>query len=108
LRWSSPWRRCSGWPLGVVYFAIAVIIAVVVLYLVNMAVDYIAAQMSSPPGQQPPGWATPVKYVLGAVVLIGLLIAAADLLFGYRIVHLSSFNGAARSAVGSDSLPVGL
>jgi hypothetical protein len=76
-------------PLGVVYFAIAVIIAVVVLYLINLVIDWIAGQMAS--GQQPAnvGWVVPVKYVLGAVVMIGLLVAAADLLFGYRVVHLA-------------------
>jgi hypothetical protein len=76
-------------PLGVVYFAIAVIIAVVVLYLVNLVIDWVAAQMAS--GQQPTStaWVAPVKYVIGAVVMIGLLVAAADLLFGYRIVHLT-------------------
>jgi hypothetical protein len=75
-------------PLGVVWFAIAVIVAVVVLYVINIAVDWIAGQMSAPgaPNQPPSAsWATPVKYVLGAIVLIGLLVAAADLLFGQHI-----------------------
>jgi hypothetical protein len=72
-------------PLGVVYFAIAVIIAVVVLYLINLVIDWIAGQMAASSG-----WVVPVKYVLGALVLIGLLVAAADLLFGYRVVHLAS------------------
>ncbi len=65
-------------PLGVVWFAVAVIVAVVILYVVSLAVDWIARQMGG-------GWALPVKYVLGAIVLIGLLIAAANLLFGYRV-----------------------
>jgi hypothetical protein len=33
-------------------------------------------------------WVGAIKYVLGAIVLIGLLIAAADLLFG---VHIGPF-----------------
>ncbi|RPI34338.1 MAG: hypothetical protein EHM67_14600 [Hyphomicrobiaceae bacterium] len=66
-------------PLGVVWFAVAVIIAVVVLYIINLVIDWIAANMGGGP------WVTPVKYVLGAIVLIGLLLAAANLLFGYHI-----------------------
>jgi len=76
--------------IGVVYFAIAVIVAVVVLYLVNLIIDYIGGQMSSQ-GQSPNlGWVTPVKYVLGAIVMIGLLVAAADLLFNYRLLHITA------------------
>jgi hypothetical protein len=67
-------------PLGVVWFAIAVIVAVVILYIINLVIDYIAANMQAGP------WQTPVKYILGAIVLIGLLIAAADFLFGYRAI----------------------
>jgi hypothetical protein len=65
-------------PLGVVYFAIAVIIAVVILYVINLIVDWIGAQMGAAQ------WVGSIKYVLGAIVLIGLLIAAADFLFGVR------------------------
>jgi hypothetical protein len=66
-------------PLGVVWFAITVIVAVVILYIINLVLDWISTNMGSGP------WVVPVKYVLGAVVLIGLLIAAANMLFGYRI-----------------------
>jgi hypothetical protein len=66
-------------PLGVVWFAIAVIVAVVILYIINLVLDWVSANMGSGP------WVVPVKYVLGAVVLIGLLVAAANMLFGYRI-----------------------
>jgi hypothetical protein len=66
-------------PLGVVWFAVAVIIAVVVLYIINMVIDWIGAQMGGGP------WVGPVKYVLGAIVLVGLLIAAAELLFGVHV-----------------------
>jgi hypothetical protein len=75
-------------PLGVVYFAVAVIVAIVVLYVINMIIDWIGVQM----GAQP--WVGAIKYVLGAIVLIGLLIAAADLLFG---VHIGPFPGPART-----------
>jgi hypothetical protein len=66
-------------PLGVVYFAIAVIIAVVVLYVINLVIDWIGAQMGGAT------WVGAAKYILGAIVLIGLLVAAADLLFGQHI-----------------------
>jgi|SRR5215510_1854593 len=67
-------------PLGIVWFAVAVIIAVVILYIINLVIDWIGGQMGSGP------WVSPVKYVLGAIVLIGLLIAAANLLFGVHVV----------------------
>jgi hypothetical protein len=65
-------------PLGIVWFAVAVIVAVVILYIINLVLDWLGTQMGGP-------WVTPVKYVLGAIVLIGLLIAAANLLFGYHV-----------------------
>lgn len=71
-------------PLGVVWFAVAVIVAIVVLYIINLVLDWVAGQMGGGP------WVTPVKYVLGAIVLIGLLLAAANTLFGYRIANMSS------------------
>jgi hypothetical protein len=66
-------------PLGVVWFAVAVIVAVIILYIINLALDWIASNMGAGP------WVTPVKYVLGGIVLIGLLIAAANTLFGYKV-----------------------
>jgi hypothetical protein len=66
-------------PVGIVWFAIAVIVAVVVLYVVNLIVDWLAANMGLAP------MAEIIKYVLGAVVLIALLVASANLLFGYNI-----------------------
>jgi hypothetical protein len=65
--------------LGIVWFAVAVIIAVVVLYVINLIVDWIAANMGIGP------IAGIIKYVLGAIVLIALLLAAANLLFGMGI-----------------------
>jgi hypothetical protein len=70
-------------PTGIIWFAIAVIVAVVVLYVINLIVDWLAANMGLGP------LAAVIKYVLGAIVLIALLIAAANLLFGYNIgAHL--------------------
>jgi hypothetical protein len=68
---------------GIIYFAIAVIVAVVVLYIINLIVDWIAANMGGGP------WAGIVKYVLGAIVLIALLLAAANMFFGVgpRLLH---------------------
>lgn len=65
-------------PLGIVWFAVAVIVAIVILYIINLVIDWIGGQMGAGP------WVPVIKYVLGAIVLIGLLIAAANLLFGYR------------------------
>lgn len=66
-------------PVGIVWFAVAVIVAVVVLYVFNLIVDWIAANMGLGP------IAGVIKYVVGAIVLIALLVAAANLLFGYRL-----------------------
>jgi hypothetical protein len=66
-------------PLGIVWFAVAVIVAVVVLYIINLVIDWIGVQMGGGP------YIAAIKYVLGAIVLIGLLIAAANFLFGYRL-----------------------
>lgn len=65
-------------PMGIIWFAVAVIVAVVVLYVLNLVIDWIAANMGAGP------WVA-VKYVLGAIVLIGLLIAAANMLFGQHV-----------------------
>jgi hypothetical protein len=66
-------------PYAIVWFAVAVIVAVVVLYIINVIVDWIGANMGGGP------WIEIVKYILGAIVLIGLLVAAANLLFGVKI-----------------------
>lgn len=71
-------------PVGVVWFAVAVIVAVVILFVINLVVDWIASNMGLG------NLAGIIKYVLGAVVLIGLLVAAANLLFGYRIGSLNT------------------
>jgi hypothetical protein len=70
-------------PLGIVWFAIAVIVAVVILYVINIIVDWVGTNMGGGP------WIPVVKYVLGAIVLIGLLVAAANFLFGYKMAGLT-------------------
>jgi hypothetical protein len=70
-------------PLGIVWFAVAVIVAIVILYVINLVLDWIGTNMGGGP------WIGVVKYVLGAIVLIGLLVAAANLLFGYRMASLT-------------------
>jgi hypothetical protein len=84
-------------PLGIVWFAIAVIVAIVILYIVNLVIDWIAANMGGGP------WQTPVKYVLGAIVLIGLLIAAANMLFGYRIGNIGMRSDSFRPELSADA-----
>src|SRR5262245_3998874 len=71
-------------PLGIVWFALAVIVAVLILYLINLVIDWVGRNIG--PGSPP--WILPVKYVLGAIVLIALLVAAANMLFGYRLAGL--------------------
>lgn len=66
-------------PVGIIWFAVTVIVAVVILYVLNLVLDWVAANMGGG------SWVAPVKYVFGAIVLVGLLIAAANLLFGYRL-----------------------
>jgi hypothetical protein len=85
-------------PLGILWFAIAVIVAVVVLYVINLIVDWIAANMGIGP------IAGIIKYVLGAIVLIALLVAAANLLFGYKVGNL----GLPRSKIDLQSAVVAL
>jgi hypothetical protein len=74
-------------PLGIVWFAVAVIVAVVILFVINMIVDWIASSMGFS------NMAAIIKYVLGAIVLIGLLIAAANLLFGYKVGGVNMRSG---------------
>lgn len=57
--------------LGLIYFAIGLIVLLVFIYLIYMAIDWIA-----------PGFAVPAKYVVGALSLIALLLLAAQVLFG--------------------------
>lgn len=58
-------------PLGIIYFAIGIIVVLVVMYLVRMAVE---AWL--------PEYAEPILFVVGALALIALLGLAATALFG--------------------------
>ena len=66
-------------PYGIVWFAVAVIVAVVVLYVVNLIVDWLSASAGIG------AIAGIIRYVLGAIILIALLVAAANMLFGVGI-----------------------
>lgn len=59
-------------PGGLLSFAIGLIVLLVVLYIIYMAVDMIA----------PAEFVTPVKYVIGALALIAILVLAQQVLFG--------------------------
>lgn len=59
-------------PMAVLQFAVALLVVVVVLYIVNLAVDFFA----------PTTWAATIKYVIGAIALIALLLFAGQVLFG--------------------------
>lgn len=59
-------------PLGIIQFAIGLIVVMVVLYIIYMVIDRLA----------PADLAVPVKYVIGAIALIAILIVAEQALFG--------------------------
>lgn len=59
-------------PVGIIEFAIGLIVVMVVLYIIYMVVDQLA----------PGGLAVPIKYVIGAIALIAILIVAERALFG--------------------------
>lgn len=58
--------------VGVIEFAIGLIVVMVVLYIIYMVLDRIA----------PPEIVVPVKYVIGAIALIAILILAERVLVG--------------------------
>lgn len=68
-------------PLGIVYFAIGLLVALVVVFLVYLMLDWLAGQQD-PPNR---GWVGPVKYVIGAIALIALLLLAANTMFNAKI-----------------------
>lgn len=59
-------------PANVIEFAIAIIVIYAVFYMLNLLIDWIAL----------PALAPVLKYVLAAVVLIAMLLAAEQALFG--------------------------
>ena len=67
-------------PWGILQFAIGLLVLIVVLYLVYMVIDYLA----------PPPFAAPVKFVIGALALIALLVLAGQVLFGGGLGNFNS------------------
>lgn len=65
-------------PQGVIEFAIGLLGILVVLYIVYLAVDFFLP--ASP--EAPAAMAGPIKYVIGAIALIALLVVAERALFG--------------------------
>lgn len=59
-------------PIGLIEFAIGLLVIMVVLYIIYLVIDFIA----------PDPFRGPVKYVIGAVALIALLVIAERALFG--------------------------
>ncbi len=68
-------------PVGILYFAIGVIVLLVVWYLIIMALDWMAVVF---PPIAPIKEA--IKFVVSAIMLIVLLLLAADLMFGAGIM----------------------
>jgi hypothetical protein len=67
-------------PLSVIEFAIGLIVVMVVLYIIYLAIDFLA----------PGNLAIPIKYVIGAIALIAILIVAEKALFGGGLGFISS------------------
>jgi hypothetical protein len=59
-------------PQGIIQFAVGLIVVMVVLFIIYMVVDRLA----------PADLAVPVKYVIGAIALIAILLLAQQVLFG--------------------------
>jgi len=68
-------------PVGIIDFAIGLIVVMVVLYIIYMAVDFIA----------PANFAVPLKYVIGAIAMIAILVIAERALFGGGLGISSNF-----------------
>ena len=59
-------------PVGIIYFAIGIIVVLVVLYVVKLMVGKLL----------PAEFAEPVLFIVGAICLIALLVLAGNVLFG--------------------------
>lgn len=70
-------------PQGVIEFAIGLLVVMVVLFIIYYVVDFIA----------PDPFKVPVKYVIGAIALIALLVLAERALFGGGLGFLPSSMG---------------
>ncbi len=67
-------------PTGVIEFAIGVIVVLVVIYIINMVVDFLA----------PGNFSVAIKFVVGALALIAILVVAERALFGGGIGFVPS------------------
>jgi hypothetical protein len=67
-------------PVAIIEFAIGLIVVMVVLYIIYMVIDFLA----------PGNLAIPIKYVIGALALIAILIVAEKALFGGGLGFISS------------------
>lgn len=65
-------------PVGVIEFAVSLIVILVVLYLVYLLIDWFVPD--GPPEQGIPPFKGPLKYLIGAVALIVLLLVAGKIL----------------------------
>jgi hypothetical protein len=59
-------------PVAVIEFAIGLIVVMVVLYIIYMVIDFMA----------PGNLSVPIKYVIGALALIAILVVAERSMFG--------------------------
>jgi len=75
-------------PVGILYFAIGLIILLVVWYLIIIALD---AMVGFFPPLAP--FMEAIKFVISAIMLIVLLLLAADLLFGAGVMIHSGGGG---------------
>jgi hypothetical protein len=64
-------------PMGIIIFAVGVLVLVVVLYIIDVVLDWIAANMGLAGTV-----ATVIKFVISVVALIALLLLAGNALLG--------------------------
>jgi hypothetical protein len=67
-------------PVAVIEFAIGLIVVMVVLFIIYYVIDFMA----------PGNLAVPIKYVIGALALIAILVVAERALFGGGLGFISS------------------
>ncbi len=68
-------------PVGLIEFAIGLIVLMVVLFIIYMVVDFLC----------PDPFKVPVKYVIGAIALIVMLVLAEKALFGGGLGLVGNF-----------------
>src|SRR5258708_24175350 len=68
-------------PVGLIDFAIGLIVLMVVLYIIYMVIAFLA-----------PPFAVQLKYIIGAIALIALLVIADRALFGGGLGMMGSFS----------------